>query len=44
MNTVKEYDDKEFKEYFRINRSTVGLIIGKYDKFQSTIGVVRLKP
>jgi len=44
MNTVKEYDDKEFKEHFRVNRSTVDLIIGKYDKSRSTIDVVRLKP
>jgi len=27
MNTVKEYDDEEFKEHFRVNRSTVDLII-----------------
>nr|XP_012215478.1 PREDICTED: uncharacterized protein LOC105667921 [Linepithema humile] len=27
METVKEYDDKEFKEHFRLNRSTADLII-----------------
>jgi len=31
MNTVREYDDKEFKEHFRLNRSIVELIISKYD-------------
>lgn len=31
MDTVEEYDDKEFKEHFRLKRSTVDLIVGKYD-------------
>ncbi|XP_025262930.1 uncharacterized protein LOC112637418 [Camponotus floridanus] len=41
MQTVEEYDDKEFKEHFRLNRSTVDLIIDMIeteDVLQHNIG------